>query len=235
MNTLALKWIALLSMTTDHLVYVLYQNEWISESFYLIGRCLGRLAFPIYLYLLLIGFYKTHNRLQYFLRLLCFAVLSEIPYNLFRNGTISFFKEQNVFFLLCTAFLLYRYLQKIEEQKWKIILQSLISIIVIIVFAFWSSILRFDYGWFGILLAAVFYYAHKQKDKTKSGFIFLTGMSIILPFEMAFHNVMAIFILFAIPLFLFTKEKKIVVPKPVRLLFYLYYPVHLIWLRVLLK
>ena len=89
----ALKIIAVLSMVTDHCAYYLLDsNSWGYE----VMRCFGRIAFPVFAFLVAEGFAHTRNRMRYFLSLLLFAVISEVPWYLL-NGADG---THNVMFTL---------------------------------------------------------------------------------------------------------------------------------------
>ena len=77
-----LKVIAVLSMVTDHSAYYLMEH---GTLFYEVMRCFGRIAFPVFAFLIAEGFRHTRNRMKYFLQLLGFAVISEVPWYLL-NG-----------------------------------------------------------------------------------------------------------------------------------------------------
>ena len=72
----ALKVIALVSMVTDHDAYYLMEH---GTLLYEVMRCFGRIAFPVFAFLIAEGFRHTRNRMKYFLQLLGFAVVSEVP------------------------------------------------------------------------------------------------------------------------------------------------------------
>ena len=72
----ALKVIALVSMVTDHCAYYLMEH---GTLLYEVMRCFGRIAFPVFAFLIAEGFRHTRNRMKYFLQLLGFAVVSEVP------------------------------------------------------------------------------------------------------------------------------------------------------------
>ncbi|MEE5994356.1 MAG: TraX family protein [Oscillospiraceae bacterium] len=74
-----LKWIAILSMLTDHIAIVL--SEGISNDNYIIMRTIGRLAFPLFCYMTAESFYFTTSPKRHLLRLLLLAIISEIPYD----------------------------------------------------------------------------------------------------------------------------------------------------------
>lgn len=71
-----LKLVAIATMLVDHIGYMYYPNE-------MLFRIIGRLAFPIFAYQIAIGYSKTSNLKKYFLRLLAFAVITQIPYSYF--------------------------------------------------------------------------------------------------------------------------------------------------------
>lgn len=84
-------------------------------------RCIGRLAFPIFIFLLVEGFVHTHNRFKYALRLFIFALVSEIPFNLAFTGYAlhepETFGFQSVFWTLLAGFLFMWYANFIEEKE----------------------------------------------------------------------------------------------------------------------
>lgn len=89
----ALKVIAVLSMVIDHSAYYLMEH---GTLLYEVMRCFGRIAFPVFAFLIAEGFRHTRNRMKYFLRLLGFAVVSEVPWYLL-NGADG---THNVLFTL---------------------------------------------------------------------------------------------------------------------------------------
>lgn len=89
----ALKVIAVISMVIDHSAYYLMEHE---TLLYEVMRCFGRIAFPVFAFLIAEGFQHTRNRIKYFLQLLGFAVVSEVPWYLL-NGADG---THNVLFTL---------------------------------------------------------------------------------------------------------------------------------------
>ena len=78
-----LKWIAVVSMVIDHFACSVYPclNGY-DIGVYHILRGIGRIAFPIYCYLLVEGFFLTKNVWRYLRDLMVFGTDSEIPYNM---------------------------------------------------------------------------------------------------------------------------------------------------------
>ena len=106
-----LKTIAVSSMLLDHIASILMADDYTavmilgrSVEVYTILRIIGRLAFPIYSFLLVEGFLHTHDRKRYGLRLFAFALISEIPWNLAHAGKYLY-PGQNVFSTLFFAYL----------------------------------------------------------------------------------------------------------------------------------
>lgn len=80
-STAALHIIAMLFMLMDHLwATLLPAQEWLT--------CVGRIAFPIFAFMSVEGYFHTHNFKKYLLRMLVFAVISEIPFDLMYGGNM---------------------------------------------------------------------------------------------------------------------------------------------------
>jgi hypothetical protein len=73
-------------MIIDHVGYFSLSKGLVEYSTYKLMRSIGRLAFPVYCFLLVNGFDKTSNRQRYLARLVLFAVLSQIPFNMVFTG-----------------------------------------------------------------------------------------------------------------------------------------------------
>lgn len=85
MSVFVLKLIAVLSMVTDHISYVLTLAMGINTPLLFNMRAVGRIAFPIYAFLLVNGFEKTRDKMAYMGRLFLFAFISQLPFSLAFN------------------------------------------------------------------------------------------------------------------------------------------------------
>ena len=77
-----IKIIAALTMLIDHAAYSLFLAGVFSGKGYVFMRAVGRIAFPIFAYMIVNGFEKTHDVRRYFSRLALFAVISQPVYRL---------------------------------------------------------------------------------------------------------------------------------------------------------
>ena len=165
-----LKMIALVIMFFDHIGAVIVQRTMAMEGFnhdfwsslYWPIRYVGRLAFPIFCFLLVEGFVHTSNVKKYLKGMLLFALISEIPFNLGIAGTLFSLEYQNVFWELALGIMAMLSLEMIEKKKSNYWIQVVLRIAVIIVFAGIAEVLNFDYGMYGII-SIVALYAFREK------------------------------------------------------------------------
>lgn len=152
-----LKLIACLSMLIDHIgykiIYPIYSHtELIYRpgtlyDFYLLCRCIGRLAFPIFAFLLVEGVRHSRNRKKYALRLMIGTLLSEIPYNLVVSGRILW-QQQSVMVTLLLGFCALLCMEKCPGPGWKAVAAA--------PFAILAELTMSDYGWAGVALVVLF-------------------------------------------------------------------------------
>lgn len=138
-----LKVIAVLSMVTDHCVYYFMEH---GTLLYEVMRCFGRIAFPVFAFLIAEGFLHTRNRMKYFLQLLGFAVVSEVPWYLLNGADGS----HNVLFTLALGVIALSAMEALKKD-------GILCGAVILSIAYFASWLGVDYEWRGILMMVVFY------------------------------------------------------------------------------
>ena len=151
-----LKWIAVVTMVTDHFAVAVYR--WIpgcDYNVYFILRKIGRLAFPIYCFLLVEGFFHTRNVAKYLRNCFLFALISEIPFNMAVFGALFYPKGQNVYFTLCIGLCALILLDKIKLRRE--FGYMLLRLLIIAGMAYAGERLEVDYHWKGVLFIIMFY------------------------------------------------------------------------------
>lgn len=217
-----LKLIAIITMFIDHVAFgILWRLPGIDSSsiFYNVLRFIGRLAFPIFIFLLIEGFTHTRSKLKYAIRMFVFAFVSEIPFDLAFWGRTVDMSHQNVYFTLFIGLLVIwsmdevhkRFLKDEESSKVPVIILDTILILAGSVLA---TVLKTDYSYIGILAIAFMYlYRRNRVIQALAGCIVLTVLN---PFE---------FTCFAIiPLIAMYNGKRGI---GLKYLFYIFYPAHL--------
>lgn len=119
----ALKIIAIAAMLIDHIGAVVLARQLLAGEggaglyqIYWVLRTVGRIAFPIFCFLLVEGFEHTRNRKRYALRLLVFALISEVPFDLALSSTVFDASHQNVFFTLFIGLLTMQGFHIVEQK-----------------------------------------------------------------------------------------------------------------------
>lgn len=209
MNNFTLKTIAILSMLIDHIGAVFYpQYGWM--------RIVGRLAFPIFCFLLVEGMFHTRDIKNYAVRLGLFAFLSEIPFDLAFYGTLVFLEHQNVFFTLFIGLIVIVQLEKSKKEGRKGIIGGIIAILGMLL----AHFLKTDYGFFGILLILCFYIFRISKVKKTLAAVLL---------NISAFGVQVFAALGLIPIWFYNGKKG----PSMKYVFYGFYPVHLLIIYII--
>ena len=137
------------------------RQDW--NTIYMIMRGIGRLAFPIYCFFIVEGLEHTKNVKKYVLRLLMFALVSEIPFDYaFMGGfTLGY---QNVFFTLTIGLLVIWGMKEIETRITSDIKQTLMKTFVIVLGAFGAYLMNTDYSGFGVFAIALLYLFREKRS-----------------------------------------------------------------------
>ena len=155
LSAMTLKYIAMATMLVDHMGYVLF--PWI-----LWLRCVGRIAFPIFAFQIAEGCIRTHDRRRYALRLLLFALLSEVPFDLMYGGTWFYPVHQNVIWTLLLG-LLGVHLMETVRKKQKLWVSLPVCAAVAAAGALLGTLGMTDYYGAGVLTVFIFYFFHGRK------------------------------------------------------------------------
>jgi len=208
-----LKWIAIITMTVDHVGVILYPE-------FTVLRFIGRFSFPLFAYLLILGIENTRNIRYYFTRLFIFALISQVPF--FLALDYGPFDSLNIFFTLSSGLLFVYFFKK--------------SSVFVFVPVFASLVLPFDYGIYGIAMIGCMYIL---KENTKFGVVSLVLLNtlFLVPWNIQFLSIIAIplIVLHKNGSLNITKEttEEFTIPLWRKYFFYVYYPLHLALLYII--
>ena len=219
----ALKLIACITMLIDHVGIALVPHE---EALYYVCRCIGRLAFPVYCFLLVEGMQHTGNPVKYIMRLGFAALLAELPFDMFHKGGINWAGQSVMVTLTLGAVMLL--CMKKTEKDW-------LKLLMVLFFALLAELTKGEYGAGGIVMIAVFVLLDQWILQTVA--MFLVNWQLIPSDTMEIFGVVMILQLLAtfaiVPIVCYSGEK-LTRSKVLQWGFYLFYPIHLLLLRLIL-
>lgn len=226
MTSFTLKILAMIFMLIDHIGSKLPSDSPIYLEFFMRG--IGRLAFPIFLFLIIEGFKHTSDVKKYIKSLYVFGIISAVPF------FIVFGTPLNVFFTLGSVVLMLHLFEKTEDEKEKR------KIFLIILLA--TSLC--DWGFAAV--PTVYFLRKSIKDREKLAtvipvflFVLMIVSNLILNFvlygNVNFLNLILFSVptLFSIPLLKsYNGELGIKLKGFGKYFFYAFYPIHLILIYI---
>lgn len=241
MSSFVIKLIAIYAMLCDHF------NDAIIGHFTFLN-VIGRLAFPLFAFQIVIGYKNTSNIKKYLLRLIIFAIISQIPFQIFMKNTMGIF-ELNVFFTLFGGLvsLIIMDTNFLKNKMGNMIVKILLVILICVL----AEILKCDYGAVGILTILLINFTYpcdfkKNNNKKinnkidyKKLILLLLGAIILalIEYKDTIKNVdfkisIQIIVATIIPIFIMItyNGKK---GKSLKYFFYAFYPIHLIILDIM--
>lgn len=173
MTAFALKLIAVVSMFTDHLAYTLYLAG-LYPSEYMLMRAIGRIAFPVFAFMLSNGLTHTHSRGKYLVRMAVFAAVSQpffaLAFSPSSYGATPFSSFDifspglNVFFTLAVSLaVLAAFDRFVDSMRTRCGICRAVSGLIIACLAAVVILPRSDYGYMGLLLTAGIYLTRRSR------------------------------------------------------------------------
>ena len=202
-------------MVIDHLgLYILYGTPAYDPM-----RMIGRIAFPLYIFMLTEGFRHTRQHDKYFLRIIIFAFISQLPYDLV-SWHAGLPWSLNIMFTLATCLMA---MSMAKRGGWWWLGVAGLTLV--------AQVGKMDYGAAAVMMTIGFYLASKRYKKEEDRPLRVLGYGVVLLFSMALMllingwvtQMMAVLAL--IPIALYNGQKGQRMP---RYFFYVFYPTHLL-------
>ena len=204
-------------------------------SAYTVMRLVGRIAFPIFAFLLFEGFMHTSDYKRYLLRVGICALVAEIPFNLIVtnasalygwedvSASLFFPRYQNTVFTLFLGLLMLcgmKFVEAKDEITPKAAMKQWLGQLFCVLAACLIAVLaRLDYSYIGILFIAVLYFFRTNKKMQ-----ILFGCIVFLS-----TNIAALLAFVPIAMY----NGYIIRSKKFKYFFYIFYPAHLLVLYLI--
>ncbi|MCI6375836.1 MAG: conjugal transfer protein TraX [Clostridiales bacterium] len=219
MSSFALRAIALVCMMADHIGLSAFPG---ANAF----RCVGRVAFPLYCFLLVQGYRHTRDVRAYARRLLLLALISEIPFDWLIFGRITCLSEQNALFSLLLALTALAADDALRDQA-ALRAMALGGLCVA------AMLSRVSFGWLGVALCLCFYeLGGLRRIACAAALLLVYTMSLAFSGVAQGWAFTSLWALLALPLIVLYNGRPGPRPRLLTALFYAAYPLHLIALAV---
>lgn len=136
-------------------------------------RSVGRIAFPIFCFLLVEGYVHTSNYRRYLKSMLVFALVSELPFDLAVWNTPIYLGSQNIYFTLSIGLAALYFLDRIKTVD--TFRRGMIAGLIVAGACLAAQLLWVDYGFYGVLLILLFYYLRGKRFP-----LFLAGSAVLI-------------------------------------------------------
>lgn len=235
-SSFALHIFAMFCMLLDHIWGVMMiGNDWMT--------CIGRIAFPMFAFMIAEGCYYTKDIKKYTKRLLLFAIISEIPFNFMMGSSIIYPFHQNVLWTFLIAVFVIQIIEKAKNSGKKVLIVLAIVVGGIIGYLL-GVILMTDYNGCGVLTVLLFY-LFRDRGKWYNIIITIIGLLYINCFMIGgfeyniglfgktiFINQQAFAVLALMPIFLY-HGKQGNYNKIIKNIYYWFYPAHIALLVII--
>ncbi len=229
MSALALKMLAIVTMLLDHIGYTFHSV--LPFDVYLVLRGAGRLAMPLFCFAIAEGYYHTKDVRRYAGRLLIFAVLSELPFDLLFSGRAMDWSSQNVFFTL--------FLGLIGIHMVDIFLlknMRLFAMLSLFCAGALAQLMGSDYGMFGVAFVFVFYLFRDKKEYMAASFaLVVLLLTLSQTLEAGSLGLISLCELLSLLFILRYNGRKGFSSRLLQWFFYAFYPLHLLVLYAAAK
>ena len=195
--------------------------------------CVGRLAFPIFAFLVAEGCVRTRSRARYARRLLVFALVSEVPFDLLAAGRLVYPLRQNVLWTFLIALGCMQLLEWAKADS-RPAARLVVSAGTVLVGFLAGTAFMVDYFGPGVWTVLVFYFFRGDGWRQRLGqllcLLFLNGWLLagqtVLPGGLALP--IQAFAVLALPFIWLYRGRQGPHGRAVRWLFYGFYPAHLL-------
>ncbi len=234
LSTMALKIIAIICMVIDHIAF--YFEDSIDTGLCLVMRVIGRLAMPIFLFLIINGFFKTKNLKRYILRLFRLAVFTQlviwilgvINYNVIDSFNSYINTNINIVFSFVLILILIKSINEIMAQRKHVFMNSIVMLIIYLIYIAFNMnpFITIDYDINLMFLAIIYYVAFSFKNNNINIYnVILTIGIVFIAVLSSIDLFMMLGMIFVIPILLLYNEKEGYKSLKLQSLFYSIFPI----------
>lgn len=231
----ALKILAIITMLIDHIgafvVYPYLAGNNVSNyeevfNLYYIMRIMGRVAFPIFVFLLVEGIKHTKDIRKYILRMFIFAMISEVPFVLAAEKEIKGITMTNVFFTLTTGLIICAIIEKLLDYKK--LSHVVICALSVFIGGVFVRVMDTDYGIYGVFAVLAGYIISRFTNNIKERYSYIATISGICLVLICIGGLEIFAVLSILPICFYNGSRGI----KLKYVFYGFYPVHLLVLTL---